>query len=211
MVHFEQRPLWSPVALGCCGISGGMGVWTLWYDPTFALAVWYLPFGLIGMAVMIWVTIGRHAHRTLRVDDEGVWIDGDLAIQPSQVVAITAAADLDPVGTVMHLRARPGHELSFLQHNWLRVLEVDGHGTVVISRERDLGRATGFGGIVVVTDESDEGHPAGWFLPSLRRRQLGAALLAIAPDADVAAARDPRPAPLRAIEPPGAAADPDQA
>ena len=206
MPRFEQRPLWSPYAVVVCG---GCGWWFVdllpdfLQDPLlFRSGFWFLPLFLTVLPVWVWWHLGRPACRRVVVDDDGIHVRGRLAVPASSVRAVSATADPTPFASFLQRRARPGRRRSFLASAWLRVLELEGLGTVVINHDRDLGRGTGFDGIVVVTDATDEGFPAAWYLPSLRCEELAVAVLGIAPHAQVAVAHEPRPALLGEVEPP---------
>lgn len=206
MEHFTQRPLWSPLAVVICGACG----WALaavlpdlLADPYLVRSgFWFLPVLFGGLPVWAWWHLGRPAARRLVVDDDGVHVAGRLAVPAASIRAVSAAADHTPVQSLCLRKARPGRSWSFLASAWLRVLELDGLGPVVISHDRDLGRGTGFDGVVVVTGDTDEGHPAAWYLPSLRCEELAVAVLGIAPQAHVAVAHEPRPSLLGEVEPP---------
>lgn len=201
MVHFRQRRYWGPLPIMLIGGLLGVTVYAEWgRSPAQWLEFW--PAHVLTLLIIgwYWLLVVRYTSREVVVDDEGLWIDGERQAKPADLVAVVRVGD---PSTAMHLKrldddARGSGLLAYwfgrrawLNRSWTRVMEVEGYGRVAVPRERDLARATGWDGVLVVSRRKVRGYRQGWLIGTYREARLLAALSAIAPDIEqVQRARD---------------------
>ena len=196
MTYYEHKRFWSPIVVLVGLALGTPAVLTVWDSPGDILALW--PAHLIVGSIWTWFYFmsGRHANRHLRVDQDGVWIDEELAVEAQDIIAIDVVNDprfgsLHEVGGP-HLPG-PGDDPTkrgtiWLQRNWARIVEAPAVGeTGVVTRARDLARGSGMDSIMVLTEQwYAQGLREAWLLATYRPVQLAEALFRAAPHAQAA-------------------------
>lgn len=225
MTYYEHRRLVTPSMICIAGALIIPGV--LAYRD--ALGQWWEAWPLhllFGTVIVLWyVTIARYSNRHVRVDDDGLWVDGELVAAPEEIVALGSTHDpvifggMRLVGTSSLPRPRgdaTGRRSLWGQSSWARVVEVPGvEESAVITRERDLVKGSWLErNVVVVTDRwYARGFREAWLISSYRPARLTEALSRVAPTAHRQLADDstasPRPGP-GAAGVPGAAAELDE-
>lgn len=201
MTYYEHERLWAPATVVMTAALVGPGLVIITEGMSEFLFIW--PAHLFGITVssLLHVLIGRHVNRHVRVDEEGLWVDGELVVAAGDIVAVGVAGD--PIAGHLHLVGgsqlpRPRNHptpsrSSLLQHSWARVVEAPGIDTVgVVTRARDLARGSWLDGVTVVTKRwYERGLREAWIIASYRPARLGEALSKAAPDAHLISTHDP--------------------
>lgn len=199
MVHFRQRWFWGPIPILVVGGMLGTSVVANWGESLEGwLRYWPADVFVLLMVAWYWALVVRYSSRHVVVDDDGLWIDGELQARPEDVVAVALVQD---PASALHLKrldaradsSRPmkywfGRDAWF-HRTWNRVLEVEGFGRVAVPRSNDLARATGWHAVLVVSRRHHEhgrlrAYRQGWLIGTYREKRLGAALFTIAPAAE---------------------------
>lgn len=199
MTYYEHRRLVPPSIIFFAVSLIGPGV--LVYRD--ALGQWWeaWPVHLVVGTVLVlwWVGIARYANRHVRVDETGLWIDGELAVAAEDIRWVGTIGDglyghLTEVGSTALPRPRnhpTRHRTVWSQHNWARVIRAPDLGELAVAtRARDQARGSWLDGVVVFTDAwYGRGMREAWLLCTYRPTKLSEALLRAAPQVETLVTR----------------------
>lgn len=183
MVWFRRRGFFGLSSAVFLGVLAGIPVHVNRTDWEAWVITWPAHLFFLALFAAHWWFVGRHANRAVRVDDDGLWVGGELAVPASRIIAVVPATD---TGTAELQRMGEVDRGAWVQGSWGRFTRPAGSEPVVVTRDRDLGRGTWNRGAIVTTDEYEPGEDfrKGWFVPAYRRERLLDALVAVAPHVD---------------------------
>lgn len=208
---FHQRFVVSPFAVVVSAVllfpvgllvwdpdGGGLTTSVLGWHPLLPV-IWLSGVGLL---LQTWLWSIRPALRSVRVDDEGLWVDGELVVEPHHVDAfgVLAPARRGAAFGSERLPTRDGAGLlervgaHFSPDGWVRRHGLPTGGSVAIPGAQDVGGRSGLDRVIVVLDRHVDRHVRdGWGIATWRARELLEALARMAPDAERLGAADGRP------------------
>ena len=168
------------------------GLWVYRDDLAGYLEAWPVHLVMLALPVWHWFMVGRHVDRHVRVDRRGLWIDGELVVEPQDIVGLGATDDrfwslhLKDVRSLTEGRRRVRGGI-WNQKAWVNVIEAPGFDhPAAVTRQKDLARGSAWAGVIVQTEQwLHEGYRDAWLIGSVRPRDLLDALCTIAPDAQL--------------------------